>query len=212
MNHQSTGYTGKTTRLGLAIAASVTLSLAATTTARAAPLAEFGVSVGSAKADVSKSNNSDTAYSAFAKLGIPFGLLNTMEVGYTDFGSLPTDRIFVGGVNQDKMDSKAAYLAFGLELPLVDGLFASGKFGFSYWSSDAKVVDGGFTYTGSGSGVDTMYGLGAGYRISSEVAVRVDWVHFNGVGQNVDLTGSGGTITNGGYGINVVQAGVTVGF
>lgn len=113
----------------------------------------------------------DSGYKVF--LGFNFGIIPLIDLAvegsYVDFGN-PS-----GTVDGKKIDYElVGWDAFGLAA-LTFGPFAVfGKAGLVSWDSDFNVDN----FTGSDSGSDPAYGIGAKFQISS-ISIRAEYEYFD---------------------------------
>ena len=143
----------------------------------------IGAGVGDASVKDTNFDESDSAYKLFG--GYNFGVVPlvdlAVEASYVDFGkpSNSTSTVDVSGLNAFGL----AGLSFG---PF--GIFA--KAGILSWNSDATI--GGAS--GSDSGTDTGYGIGARFAIGS-FAVRAEYELYDIDNADLDMVSVSGVFT-----------------
>ena len=143
----------------------------------------IGIGAGNATVKDSGFEESDSAYKLFG--GYNFGVVPlvdlAVEASYVDFGkpSNSTSTVDVSGLNAFGL----AGLSFG---PF--GIFA--KAGILSWNSDATI--GGAS--GSDSGTDTGYGIGARFAIGS-FAVRAEYELYDIDNADLDMVSVSGVFT-----------------
>jgi len=133
----------------------------------------------------------DTGWKLYA--GQRLGRHLAVEGGYTALGRYR----YEGQVVQDPGTVQATYkagswnLAALAILPLVGAAEAYGKAGFGYWQTRLDVQG---SFSGSSAqparahGTGPLWGLGASWRSSGTLSVRIEWERFGHIGQ-ADRTG-----------------------
>jgi opacity protein-like surface antigen len=156
------------------------LSLSATAQAGSDSGLYLGASLGQASIEIKEQipdgddldfSEEDSGYKVF--VGYNFGIIPLIDLAvegsYVDFGK-PS-----GSVNGTNVEvDLTAWDAFGLAALTFGPFSVFGKAGLVSWDSDASV--GG--ESGSDSGSDSAYGLGAKFQISS-IAIRAEYEYFD---------------------------------
>lgn len=172
--------------LGLAAAA---LALPASAQRVDASNAYLGVSLGQAKyGDVCSGlsgftcDDKDTAFRIFG--GYQFTPNLAVELGYADLGSAAF-RGTSGGVAITGNEEFTAFDLVGVaSWPIGTAFYVYGKLGLYHGEVTATAVGtlGGVSSRGSASdsGTDFTFGLGAGFDVSRNVGLRLEWQRYNG--------------------------------
>ena len=132
-------------------------------------------------------DDSDTAWKLFA--GYRFNKNFALEGSYADLGNASLDSTVTApaaGTASGSWEGKAwSFAALGI-LPVTEQFEVFGKVGVHYWDVDFSVTatEGGADAAGSwsDSGTNWLYGLGASYSLTKNIAVRADWVRYQDVG------------------------------
>jgi hypothetical protein len=177
MATRATGFTPLSTILLISLA----LGLAAPAVADSGPY--IGASIGQADTDIDfgDGNFSDdaSAWKVFGGYNFDVLLVNlAVEAAYVDFGS-PSGRL-AGMPIKVEADAIAGFGVAGLDLGIF-GLFA--KAGLASWDAKASAPGLG---SGSDSGTDPAYGIGARFTFGS-VEIRAEYEYFD---IDVEDTGS----------------------
>ena len=150
-------------------------------------LADYGI-VATSTAD-----DTGTAWKLFA--GYRFNKNFALEGGYADLGKATFDSIVTvpaAGTVSLAWKAKAWSLAAVGILPVTDQFEVFGKVGAHRWDLDASVAvaGGGGAAAGSAddSGSSWLYGVGASYSFTKNMAVRAEWERYGKVGDE-DNTG-----------------------
>lgn len=124
---------------------------------------------------VSDDKDSDTAFKLYAgyDLGNGFGV----ELGYYDLGSYSLKGSNFGSPSQDDFSAKAFGLSGVMSGPIgSSGWFASGKLGLAFVDGKYDCVQQCTAYPDkSTSNIGALFGLGIGYNINKNFAIRADW-------------------------------------
>ncbi len=181
----------------------------------------IGAAFGEAEVDQDKADATDSSFKLFLSfphldLACPTGAVFCgFEMGYIDFGSLPTDIVFIPAADSETSEAQALYVAIktlGVSFSDKAGLHA--KFGFAYSWADRTVVDGGITYSGTGETFDTLLGIGFQYALTREMNLHVNWESYIGVGGEATLESSTGftSFESGGQDISLFEIGLSYRF
>lgn len=147
-------------------------------------LAEFGITA------TSTVDDSDTAWKLFA--GYRFNKNFALEGSYADLGNAGLSYTAPGGTASGSWEGKAwSFAALGI-LPVTEQFEVFGKVGVHHWNVDLSLTatDGvdPFAISWDDNGTNWLYGLGASYSLTKNIAVRADWVRYQDVG-DVDEIG-----------------------
>lgn len=115
-----------------------------------------------------------------------------VEGGYVDLGEIKADSVVSGGnpgTINSTLDNDGFFLGALGGYPISDEFFAYAKAGLIFWDGEAEsranLVSGSSRASSSDDGTDFAFGLGASYRFSEQVGVRVDWDRYQ-LGGDVD--------------------------
>lgn len=130
---------------------------------------------------VSEDKDSDTAYKIYG--GYDFGNGFGLELGYYDLGSYSLKGTNLGSPSQDDFSATAIGLSGVLNVPMGNnGWFFSGKLGIAMADGKYDCVQQCTGYPDkSSSSVGAIFGLGFGYNINKNFAVRADWESVGGI-------------------------------
>ncbi|MBU1665601.1 MAG: outer membrane beta-barrel protein [Gammaproteobacteria bacterium] len=144
-------------------------------------LADYGITA------TSTAEDTDTAWKLFA--GYRINKNFAVEGSYADLGKATFDSTVTApaaGTVNISWKSKAWSLAAVGILPVTDQFEVFGKIGGHFWDVDMSVTatGGGGTAAGSASddGTSWLYGVGASYSFSKNIAVRAEWERYQDVG------------------------------
>lgn len=134
-------------------------------------------------------DDTDTGWKLFA--GYKFNRNFAVEGSYADLGEASANSVVsaspygTGTVSQQFEAKTLAVAAVGI-LPLANYFNVFGKAGFHYWDAEWSVTS---TLTGlSGkaseddNGTDLMYGVGAGFNVTNNLALRAEWEIYTNIG------------------------------
>ena len=130
--------------------------------------------------------------------GYQFNDFFSGEVAYSDLGD--AEATFVATApTAVTVNIQAEVSAFSVSVvgmyPLNRDLGVFGRLGAAYWDVDgtAAAAVGGATVTAAADedGIDAVFGLGAQYNFSEQIGLRVEWEHYNGIGD--DASGTDGS-------------------
>lgn len=130
----------------------------------------------------------DTSTGKKIFLGYQFNPNFALEGGYVDLGKFKANGAVLGIPVSAYAKAKTWQLVAVGTLPLANNFSVFGKAGFHNWDADAGVTALGLTSTTSDKGIDFTFGLGAGYDITKNLGLRLEWERFRHVGED-DTTG-----------------------
>ena len=124
----------------------------------------------------------DMSWNVYA--GYQFNRHFALEGGFTNFGQA-TSSGFSGGVPSKISTDTTAFelVAVGL-LPFTDRFSLFGKAGFFRYDSDGT-ISGGVVAGASDTGTEFTFGLGAEYGFARNLAARLEWQRYLGVGSGL---------------------------
>ncbi|MDP2788149.1 MAG: outer membrane beta-barrel protein [Pseudomonadota bacterium] len=144
-------------------------------------LADYGITA------TSTIDDSDTAWKLFA--GYRFNKNLAVEGGYADLGKATFDSIVTsggGGRVSASWGAKAWSLAAVGILPVTDQFEVFGKIGGYFYNADLSATGSGGGGTVSVSvdddGTGLLFGVGASYSFTKNIAVRAEWERYKDVG------------------------------
>lgn len=129
-------------------------------------------------------DDTDTAWKVFG--GYKLNRYLAIEASYVDLGevsitsNVTTPAIGTVDTNWEALSMTAA--AVGI-LPFAYGFELFGKAGIQYWDVDLSTTPSAAN-TESETGTDYFYGIGAGYNLTYNIALRAEWERYNNVGDN----------------------------
>jgi len=137
------------------------------------------------RTDVFACDQRDTAWKVYA--GGRMSEIIGLELGYTDFGNVQAS----GGETR----AWAATAALTAGVPIGDRFNVFGKLGGLYGRTNVSADPSTLFDTGHKSGWGWTYGLGAGFNLTQNIALRVDWdryrMDFVGGRQDLDMASAG---------------------
>lgn len=107
--------------------------------------------------------------------GLDFAKVFALEVAYLDFGETSVQTIDI--------DADGWTVAGLLAIPLTPHFAPYGKVGMLYWDADAEING----VSGSDSGEDGFFGVGARFTISKQSDVRIEYERFKLDDVDLDL-------------------------
>lgn len=122
--------------------------------------------------------------------GYRFNQNLAVELGYIDFGKAKYKADYTGGSAQGSLKAGGVDVAALVSAPLSDSVSVFGKAGLvaakvkSSLSASGLAVDG----NASANVVRPLFGVGANYKLTQNVDLRVDFDHVSGLGKS-DKTG-----------------------
>jgi OOP family OmpA-OmpF porin len=114
------------------------------------------------------SDNKDTAWRMYG--GMQILDLLAVEMGYRDLGEGKLD--YTGG--SDKVKGKGVDMTAIGTLSVTDTITVMGRGGLMRWAVD--------TDSDSATGISPLYGIGAKFSLTKEVALRADWERLKNLG------------------------------
>lgn len=102
-----------------------------------------------------------------------------VEAAYADFGTFSAGGTFFGTPVSVNVDVTSVNLAAVGVLPVGDRFGLFGKAGISFTSYDASGSASGFTFTGSDDETELLWGFGATYNFTPNLAIRAEWERLN---------------------------------
>lgn len=139
-------------------------------------------------ADISCSDDSkDTGWKIFA--GSQLTPNAAIEFGFVDLGAATikgTDSVF--GSTKATAEADGFFVAGVGSIPLGQSASLLGKVGLFNWSVDAAIDTSIGSASEDDSGTDLMFGFGAMFNMSRDIALRLEWERFSDVGDD-DTTG-----------------------
>lgn len=130
----------------------------------------------------------DTSTGKKIFLGYQFTQNFAVEGGYVDLGKFKASGTVLGVPVSAYAKAKTWQLVAVGTLPLANNFSLFGKAGLHNWDADAGVTALGLTSTTSDKGIDLTFGVGAGYEITKNLGLRLEWERFRHVGED-DTTG-----------------------
>lgn len=131
--------------------------------------ASFGRGDVTIPAESVRLSTTETSYKGF--VGYSFTKFWGLEASYTKLGS-PSSTVDGVDIEAD-LDGFTGYLD-GF-LPVSPRVFLFGKIGYAAWDVEARFTENGETEQTSPDGNGFAWGIGAAYRFTSSVAVRVEY-------------------------------------
>ena len=139
-------------------------------------------------ADISCSDdNKDTGWKTFA--GLQLNPNAALEFGFVKLGDATidgTDSVF--GNTKTTVEADGFFVAGVGFIPLGRNASLMAKAGLFKWSADLTIDTSIGSAAEDDSGVDLLFGLGAVFDLSRNIALRVEWERFADVGDE-DTTG-----------------------
>lgn len=128
-------------------------------------------------------DKSDTAFKVFGGTEVNSNL--AVEVGFALFGEATAN--YVSSNEEDTVTANAIFIQALGKTAINDKTELFIKLGLQYWSLDFEADFNTPPYSGSGSstGLDFVYGLGAEYKVDDRISVRFDFEQYNNVGDGV---------------------------
>ncbi len=127
-------------------------------------------------------DDTDTGWKVFG--GYKFNRYLAVEGSYADLGEVSiTSNVTnppVGTIDIAWEALSMTVAAVGI-LPLSYGFELFGKGGLQYWDVDLGAMPFA-AITESETGTDYFYGIGAGYNLTHNIALRAEWERYNNVG------------------------------
>lgn len=134
----------------------------------------------------SSADDTDTGWKLFG--GYKFNQYLAAEGSYANFGKQTIDSNvtspFVGTIDTTWKAQALAVSGVGI-LPLAYSIDLFGKLGLQYWKVDLSSTPsvGAVGYQSeSEKGTDYIFGVGAGYNVTNNIAVRAEWERYNNIG------------------------------
>ena len=127
-------------------------------------------------------DDTDTGWKLF--VGYKFNSYVSAEGGYIDFGESDADDVVLGIPVSAEAEVDGFFLTGIASWPLYDKFNIFGKIGVLFWDVDVDASGGGTTVSDDETGTDIMFGLGAEYIFTNKISARVEWEHFNNVGDS----------------------------
>ena len=155
--------------------------------------------------------DTDTSVKLFG--GVSVNDLVSAEVGVVDFGSYYFH--FPAYDEHQNYDASAFYGAAVFTPQITETVRLLGKAGLAYWDLDATVRSDslGIYGTGSGSGLDPMFGVGVEFLPSPQFAIRAEYERYMNVGDGTSVNFPGyGSVTADGTDIDVFGVAATYSF
>jgi len=161
----------------------------------------LGASIGSAKANdacddldevsfIGSCDERDTAGKLFA--GYQFTSLWGVEAFYADFGETSAKGTINGDSAKAEFDADGFGLAATATWDINEQFSIFGKFGVIRWDVDGKASIENLSATDDDDGTDILFGAGAGYSFTENIAIRAEWERFNDVSDtDIDLFSAG---------------------
>jgi OOP family OmpA-OmpF porin len=149
-----------------------------------AALASLGVTTSSSSTD-----DSDFAFKLFG--GYKVNKYFALEGSWTDLGEATYSANIVAPVsasaNANWEASAFALSALGI-LPLGSQFELFGKVGLTLWDADLRVSAAGIEESADEDGSGAVYGIGANFNFTPNLAIRAEWERYDGIGED-DTTG-----------------------
>ncbi len=123
--------------------------------------------------------------------GYKFNQNMAVEGSYADFGELTIDSNvtspFTGTIHTTWEAQTLAVAGVGI-LPLAYSMELFGKIGVHYWDVDlqstASAGGGAGSASESDNGTSLLFGVGAGYNLNNNFALRAEWERYDNVGDD----------------------------
>ena len=113
---------------------------------------------------------------------IEFGYLDLGEAtfeGVSDGSALFFDGLWEAGPISADVETDGIHLAFIGNVPISDRLDFMAKAGFFLWDVSIVITDTSGSYSGDEDGTDLFFGLGLGYEITDQIAIRGEWERYS---------------------------------
>jgi OOP family OmpA-OmpF porin len=121
-------------------------------------------------------DDSDTGWKLGA--GYRFHRNVAVELSYADLGEAKgSGTVGAQSLTGTVEASAIAISAVGI-LPINDAVSLTGRLGMASWDSEAKGTLGSTAVSDKDSGTDPVFGIGARYSFSKNVAARVEWDRY----------------------------------
>lgn len=130
----------------------------------------------------------DTSTGKKIFLGYQFNKNFSIEGGYVDLGKAKATETFLGIPVLGFAKAKTWQLVAVGTLPLANNFSLFGKAGIHNWDAETGISALGLTEKVSDKGTDLTFGVGAGYEITKNLGLRLEWERFRHVGEK-DTTG-----------------------
>ncbi len=159
----------------LAIALAATLAIPAVASAQSGFFVDGGV--GQVRVDESGFKDKDTHF----RLGGGWNLNQNfgLEGGWTDFGSF-SEQVAIGAATGE-FEADGWYAGVHAKVPFYEGdsgFYARGRAGLLFWDASGRIRVGTITERFSDSGNDPYFGIGAGYDLSRNFGVGLDYDRY----------------------------------
>lgn len=115
-----------------------------------------------------------------------------LEVAYVDLGEVSYSGSFFGSpVTGGTVEVNGFNVAALANLPISEQLSLFGKLGLFIWEATARDFTGGAPFSTKEDGSDISFGIGLGFNLTRNVAVRAEWERFEAAEADADLISVG---------------------
>ena len=127
-------------------------------------------------------DDTDTAWKLF--VGYKFNPYISAEGGYIDFGESDADDVILGIPVSAEAEVDGFFLAGIGSWPINERFSVFGKLGVLFWDVEVDASGGGVSVSEDETGTDILFGLGGEYSFTNQLAARIEWERFDGVGDS----------------------------
>jgi len=139
----------------------------------------LGIGVAQISEDLILVDDSSVAYKAV--LGYELSENVSLEASFVTLDDYEAFSPFVVDTQRSVADGRGLNVTAVLRMPLADSFDLNAKIGVLFWNTDSELA------SIESSGSDLSFGLGANFRVSEALGIRIDFdaLNFGGVDANV---------------------------